>query len=183
MEVAVTPRRLGAPDIESVRVSRDGRVVAPLKTSLRPMTFSNGAGVESVLHAGEVQFSPAAFLPRRRRRVDTHAARPGSHRVHLHRFGTRHAALVTADRSRRAARQGRASATRMAPHDSDQCFGGGSRRLATRRALFRIARVALVTVSVAREMASTSPPTRNGSRTLLPANCAANAGVSTEKYP
>ena len=63
VEVAVTPRRLGAPDIESVRVSRDGRAVAPLKTSLRPMTFSNGAGVESVLHAGEVQFSPAAFLP------------------------------------------------------------------------------------------------------------------------
>ena len=63
VEVAVTPRRLGAPDIESVRMSRDGRAVAPLKTSLRPMTFSNGAGGESVLHAGEVQFTPAAFLP------------------------------------------------------------------------------------------------------------------------
>ena len=64
VEIAVTPRRLGASDIESVNVSRDGQRVAPVKASLRPMTFSNGTGIESVLHAGEVHFSPAAFLPR-----------------------------------------------------------------------------------------------------------------------
>src|SRR5687768_3062128 len=61
--------------------------------------------------------------------------------------------------------------------------GGVSSCVAMRRALIRIARAALVTVIVARDTASTSPPTRNGSRMLLPLNCAANSGRSTEKSP
>ena len=40
---------------------------------------------------------------------------------------------------------------------------------------------ALLMLIDARETASTSPPTRNGSRMLLPLNCAANFGGSTEK--
>lgn len=55
--------------------------------------------------------------------------------------------------------------------------------LAMRRALLRTVRVALATVIDARETASMSAPTRKGSRMLLPANCAANAGGSMEKSP
>ena len=47
---------------------------------------------------------------------------------------------------------------------------------ATRRALFLMARVALVMVIVALDTASMSPPTLNGSRMFLPLNCAANVG-------
>src|SRR5690606_7819590 len=61
---------------------------------------------------------------------------------------------------------------------------GGSRYArAMRLALLRTARLALVTVTVARVIASMSSPTRKRSRTLLPANCRGNAGRSTEKYP
>jgi hypothetical protein len=61
--VAITPRRLGAPNIESVVVSRDGRTVVPVRNALRLMHFSSGTGDEGVLHAGEVGFSSPAFLP------------------------------------------------------------------------------------------------------------------------
>ena len=54
---------------------------------------------------------------------------------------------------------------------------------AASRALFLIARDELVMLIVARETASTSTPTLNASRMLLPRNCAANPGVSTEKLP
>src|SRR5262249_10948930 len=60
---------------------------------------------------------------------------------------------------------------------------GGRYDRATRRELFRMARVALVMLIVARDTASMSPPTLNGSRMLLPRNCAANSGGSTEKLP
>jgi len=48
------------------------------------------------------------------------------------------------------------------------------------RELSRMARAALLIVIDARETASTSPPTRNGSLIFLPLNCAANFGGSTE---
>ena len=54
--------------------------------------------------------------------------------------------------------------------------GGVSNCLATRRALFLIARVALVMVIDALDTASMSAPTLNGSRMFLPLNCAANCG-------
>ena len=57
----------------------------------------------------------------------------------------------------------------------------GSSCFATIRELSRIARAALPMVIDARDTASTSPPTLNGSRMLLPLNCAANFGGSTEK--
>ena len=61
--------------------------------------------------------------------------------------------------------------------------GGASSCVAIRRALIRMARAALVMVIVALDTASMSAPTRNGSRMLLPLNCAANSGRSTEKSP
>src|SRR5437660_5949319 len=61
--------------------------------------------------------------------------------------------------------------------------GGASNCRATRRELFLIARDALVMLMVARETASTSTPTLNASRMLLPRNCAANSGRSIEKSP
>src|SRR6185436_15104730 len=61
--------------------------------------------------------------------------------------------------------------------------GGGAVKSwrATRRALFRIARVALAMLMDARETASTSEPTWKASRMSFPANCAANCLRSTEK--
>jgi hypothetical protein len=61
--VAITPRRIGAVDIESVVLSRDGRTVAPVRNAVRPMRFSSGTGEERAIHAGEVGFSAAAFSP------------------------------------------------------------------------------------------------------------------------
>src|SRR5262249_12583955 len=58
---------------------------------------------------------------------------------------------------------------------------GGSSCLATMPELSRMARAALLMVIEARDTASTSPPTRNGSRNVLPLNCAANFGGWTEK--
>src|SRR5260221_480300 len=46
-----------------------------------------------------------------------------------------------------------------------------------------MARVALAMLIEARETASTSPPTRNGSRMLLPLNCRANCGAFTTRPP
>jgi len=61
--VSVSPARLGAPDIEAVVLTRDGQEVAPTRSTLRPMTFSNGAGEEGVLRAGDVHFPIAALAP------------------------------------------------------------------------------------------------------------------------
>ncbi|HUR33830.1 MAG TPA: hypothetical protein VM032_08540 [Vicinamibacterales bacterium] len=63
VDVEVAPRRLGAPDIEAVELTRAGRRVAPFRVALRPMTFSNGSGGEGIIHAGTVHFAPSAFLP------------------------------------------------------------------------------------------------------------------------
>jgi hypothetical protein len=61
--VAISPKRLGAADIESVDVSRNIRPVAPVRLALRPMSFSSGTGEEAVIHAGEVGFPLSAFSP------------------------------------------------------------------------------------------------------------------------
>ena len=61
--VSISPARLGAPDIEAVTLTRAGREIDPLKATLRPMTFANGSGEQGVLHAGDVHFPTAAFLP------------------------------------------------------------------------------------------------------------------------
>jgi hypothetical protein len=61
--VTISPDRQNAPDIVRVDVARDGAAVAPLKSSLKPMTFTNGLGESAVLHAGEVHFPMSAFAP------------------------------------------------------------------------------------------------------------------------
>ena len=61
--------------------------------------------------------------------------------------------------------------------------GGASNSRATRLALLRMALTALVMVIEARDTASTSCPSLNGSRTSLPLNCAPKAGRSIEKSP
>jgi len=61
--VTITPRRLGAPDIDSVVVTRNNQMVAPTRNALRPMRFSSGSGEEGVLHAGDLGFAPSAFAP------------------------------------------------------------------------------------------------------------------------
>lgn len=61
--VAVEPLQLDAPDVEEVTVTRNGSAVAPIGNALRPMTFSNGAGEQRAVHAGNVAFAVAAFEP------------------------------------------------------------------------------------------------------------------------
>src|SRR4029434_73754 len=62
----------------------------------------------------------------------------------------------------------------------DAAAGGAKYARAMRRELFRIVRTALDIVIVARETASMSSPSLNGSRTSFPLNCAGNAGMSME---
>src|SRR5258706_15785836 len=59
----------------------------------------------------------------------------------------------------------------------------GSSASATRLALSRMAREALVTEIVALDIQSMSAPTLNASRMFLPLNCAGNAGRSMERKP
>ena len=61
--VSVAPARLGSPDIDAVLLTRDGRDVPPVVNGLKPMTFSNGGGESTVLHAGDVHFPALAFAP------------------------------------------------------------------------------------------------------------------------
>jgi hypothetical protein len=62
-ELAVTPRRLDAPDIQSVVLTRDRRPIDPVKSTLRPMTFSDAAGGSRAIHSGELLWDPSAFVP------------------------------------------------------------------------------------------------------------------------
>lgn len=61
--IAVSPGRIGAPDVREVVVTRGGAAVAPLKSALRPMAFTDGSGAKGVLTAGEVHFPMSAFAP------------------------------------------------------------------------------------------------------------------------
>jgi hypothetical protein len=61
--VSVTPMRLDGPDVGSVVLTRDERAVAPIRNRLRVMTFLDGRRNQGVLHAGDVYFPPAAFVP------------------------------------------------------------------------------------------------------------------------
>jgi hypothetical protein len=63
VEVAIGPRRLDAPDIESVELTRDARPIAPVQSTLRPMTFSDASGTSRAIHSGEILFDPSAFAP------------------------------------------------------------------------------------------------------------------------
>src|SRR5262245_20622942 len=102
-----------------------------------------------------------------------------------------HALAEEADHRERDERREQRQIERLGAEDLSPGFraahyfvtSGGSSCLATIRDASRIARVALPMLIDARDTASTSPPTRNGSAIFLPLNCAANFGGSTEKYP
>jgi hypothetical protein len=81
--VAVSPERIGGPDIQGVVVSRDGGEVPPLLNRLRPMTFTNGSGETGVMHAGELHFPMSAFSPGA---VVAVAARPREGEPFVYRF-------------------------------------------------------------------------------------------------
>jgi hypothetical protein len=61
--VHVSPERIDAPDITSIRLERNGTSIAPARTALAPMTFTDGNGRSAALHAGDVQFPVAALAP------------------------------------------------------------------------------------------------------------------------
>jgi hypothetical protein len=61
--INVGPMQLGAPDITSLVVERDGKPVPPLDNGLKPMTFTNGNGESAVIHAGDVRYPMSAFAP------------------------------------------------------------------------------------------------------------------------
>src|SRR6185295_8743484 len=94
-----------------------------------------------------------------------------------------------ADERERGERCEQRQVERLRPQDLPPAFdrrihyfpASGSSCLATMRALSRMARVALAMLIEARDTASTSPPTRNGSLIFLPLNCMANFGATTEK--
>ena len=61
--VSIEPLRLDAPDVEQLRLTRNGTVLQPVGNALKPMTFSNGAGEQRAVHAGTVQFAVDSFEP------------------------------------------------------------------------------------------------------------------------
>lgn len=63
VNLSVSPRRLDAPDIHAVVLTRNDQAVAPLTSTLRPMAFSDATGASRSIHAGDVRFPPSAFTP------------------------------------------------------------------------------------------------------------------------
>ena len=61
--VSVEPLRIDAPDIAEIVIERGGRRVAAIENRLRVMTFTNGNGQQSALHAGDVRFTLSAVAP------------------------------------------------------------------------------------------------------------------------
>lgn len=61
--VSVEPLRLDAPDVEDVKLMRNGSAVQPLGNTLKAMTFSNGSGEQRAVHAGTVLYAVTAFEP------------------------------------------------------------------------------------------------------------------------
>lgn len=61
--VHVTPTKIDDPDVVKIVVQRDGKIVLPLTTSLRPKVFTTALGGRAVLHSGAVTYPQAAFAP------------------------------------------------------------------------------------------------------------------------
>lgn len=61
--ITVEPSRIDAPDITQILVKRSEQDVQPSANLLRPMTFADGNGRQSIIHAGEVRFALSAFAP------------------------------------------------------------------------------------------------------------------------
>ena len=65
--VSVEPLRIDAPDVARIVIERRGRAVPPLENRLKAMTFTNGNGDQSVLHAGDLNGSRWRPSPRAHR--------------------------------------------------------------------------------------------------------------------
>lgn len=61
--IMVSPSRIDSPDILKVIVERDGKEIAPIANSLTPKPMQTRIGAKALLHAGEIVFPCAAFLP------------------------------------------------------------------------------------------------------------------------
>jgi len=61
--VSVEPLRIDAPDITAVVIERGGQKVPPIESRLKLMTFTNGSGEQSAIHAGDVRFPLSAVAP------------------------------------------------------------------------------------------------------------------------
>lgn len=61
--VSVEPLRIDAPDITAVVIERGGQKVSPIESRLKLMTFTNGSGEQSAIHAGDVRFPLSAVAP------------------------------------------------------------------------------------------------------------------------
>lgn len=61
--VSVSPSQIGAPDIVKIVVTRDGVQIQPVADHLTARQFSTRMGAKSLIHAGDVFFPDAAFLP------------------------------------------------------------------------------------------------------------------------
>jgi hypothetical protein len=63
VNIAVTPKRIDAPDIVKVIVERDGVEVVPISSSLAPTVMTTRIGAKRAIHAGAVLFPCSAFAP------------------------------------------------------------------------------------------------------------------------
>ncbi len=58
--VSVEPLRIDAPDVTAIVIERGGQKVPPIENGLKVMSFTNGNGDRSALHAGDVRFPLSA---------------------------------------------------------------------------------------------------------------------------
>lgn len=61
--ITVSPNDPAAPDIDKVVVMRDGRIVPPLSSALRPVNMRSSSGAPFSIHAGRVIYPVNAFDP------------------------------------------------------------------------------------------------------------------------
>jgi hypothetical protein len=59
----VSPSRIDAPDIVKIVVERDGKVVAPRLSELKPTVLTTRMGAKALLHAGTIIYPCSAFDP------------------------------------------------------------------------------------------------------------------------
>ena len=59
--IVVSPKQIGAPDIEKIVVERSGQIVEPSGNALEMTEMTSGLGVKRVVHAGFVTYPLSAF--------------------------------------------------------------------------------------------------------------------------
>lgn len=61
--VSVSPSQISSPDIIKVIVERDGKVVPPVSSTLKPQVFTTRMGAKELIHSGRVHYPMSAFAP------------------------------------------------------------------------------------------------------------------------